>query len=163
RHRLARDPYPALLERLAQRVERARRELAELVEKQHTAMRERDLAGPGAAAPAADERGGGCRVGRGAERPRASGTAGRGFAAGRRVAIGPGLLTFQAGAELTEGTGGAYPHAADQRSLGGVRERDDDAHRAGAGQGVDQRERARHGPHRAVEPELAEHGDSLEH
>ena len=45
RHRLSRDAHHALLERLAQRVERGGRELAELVEEQHAAVREGDLAG----------------------------------------------------------------------------------------------------------------------
>ena len=38
RHRLARDPHHVLLDGLAQRVERVRRELAQLVEEQHPAM-----------------------------------------------------------------------------------------------------------------------------
>ena len=74
----------ALLERLAQRVERARRELAELVEEQHAAVRERDLAGAGSAAAAADERGDRCRVVRGAER-RARATSARVASPGDRV------------------------------------------------------------------------------
>ena len=67
---LARDAHDALLERLAERVERSGRELAELVEEEQTAVRERDLAGPRPAAAAADERGGGRGVMRRAERPR---------------------------------------------------------------------------------------------
>ena len=52
-----------LLERLAQRLEHADRELGQLVEEQHAAMRERDLAGADAAAAAADERDGSTRCG----------------------------------------------------------------------------------------------------
>jgi hypothetical protein len=42
----ARDRHLAGLQRLAQRVEHLRRELGQLVEEQHTVMRERDLARP---------------------------------------------------------------------------------------------------------------------
>ena len=58
----------ALLQRLAQRVERGRGELAELVEEEDAAVRERDLAGTGPTAAAADERGGRRGVVRRAER-----------------------------------------------------------------------------------------------
>ena len=51
-----------------ERVERDRRELAELVEEQHAAVREGDLAGAGAAGAAADERRCGGGVVRRAER-----------------------------------------------------------------------------------------------
>ena len=47
----------ALLERLAQRLEVAARELADLVEEEHAAVREADLTGPGQPAAAADEAG----------------------------------------------------------------------------------------------------------
>ena len=77
RERLARDAHDAILERLAHRLERVGRELAELVEEEHAPVREGDLAGSGAAAAAADERGGRRGVVRGAER------AGAGEAAGR--------------------------------------------------------------------------------
>ena len=53
---LARDPHDALLERLAQGVERPRRELAELVEEQAAAVRERDLARRRLRAPTPDQR-----------------------------------------------------------------------------------------------------------
>ena len=82
RHRLARDAYRPLLERLPQRVERAGRELPELVEEQHAPVRECDLARAGAAAPAADERGGRRGVVGGAERPAADEAAGDRFAGG---------------------------------------------------------------------------------
>ena len=64
----ARDRDLAALERLAQRVEHARIELGEFVEKQHAAVRERDLARLGAQA-AADQRRHAGRVMRRAERP----------------------------------------------------------------------------------------------
>ena len=57
RERLTCDANDALFERLSQRIERTRRELAELVEEQHAAMRHRDLAGVWATAAPADERG----------------------------------------------------------------------------------------------------------
>jgi hypothetical protein len=63
----ARDRDLAGLERLAQRVEHARIELGKLVEKQHAAVRERDLAGPRAQA-AADQRRHARRMMRRAER-----------------------------------------------------------------------------------------------
>ena len=60
---------PPLLERLAQRLERVAPELRQLVEEEHAVVRERDLAGPDRVA-AADQRGVGDRVVRGAERAR---------------------------------------------------------------------------------------------
>ena len=78
---LAGDAHHALLERLAERVERDGRELAELVEEQHPAVGEGDLAGPGPAGAAADESGGAGGVVRGAERARDGEAVGR---AGRR-------------------------------------------------------------------------------
>src|SRR5581483_451847 len=56
RHRQSRDPHDALLERLSKCVERARRELAQLVEEEHAMMRQRDLAGMRPTAPAAHDR-----------------------------------------------------------------------------------------------------------
>ena len=74
---LTRDADHALLERLAERVERDRRELAELVEEQDAAVGEGDLPGTGPDGAAADERGRARGVVRGAER------AGDGEAIGR--------------------------------------------------------------------------------
>ena len=51
----ARDRDFAGLQRLAQRIERLRRELGQFVEEQHAVMGERDFAGPRAQA-AADQR-----------------------------------------------------------------------------------------------------------
>src|SRR5207302_8414153 len=62
-----RDRDEAVLERLAQRLQRRALELGELVEEQHTAMRQARLAGPEVRA-AADNGGGGGAVGRRATR-----------------------------------------------------------------------------------------------
>ena len=69
-HRMAdaRDRDRAVLERLAQRLERRARELAELVEEEDAPVRQRHLAGAGRVA-AADEPGGRDRVVRRPERP----------------------------------------------------------------------------------------------
>ena len=80
-----------------------------------------------------------------------------------RVPVGPGLLALQTGPQLGERAGGPHPDVADERGLGRVGERDHDAFGPGAGERVDQRERAGDRPNRAVEAELAEHRDAVEH
>ena len=66
---LTRDADDAFFQRLAERVERDRRELTQLVEEQRAPVRERDLAWPEPHAAAADQRRGGRGVVRRAERP----------------------------------------------------------------------------------------------
>ena len=61
----AHDLHAALLERLAQRLERDPRELGQLVEEQHAAVGERDLAGPGRAPPPTSPWARSCGAGRG--------------------------------------------------------------------------------------------------
>src|SRR6185436_11852217 len=61
RGRRTRDRDPSVLERLAQRLQRVPRELEQLVEKEHSVMRETHLARSRNAA-AADEAGGGDRM-----------------------------------------------------------------------------------------------------
>ena len=63
----ARDPNAPLFERLPEHLDRAARELRQLVEEEHAVVRQRDLAGPRHAA-AADQRRFGAGVVRGAER-----------------------------------------------------------------------------------------------
>ena len=206
-------------------------------------MRECDLAGAGAAAPAADERGGRRGVVGGAERPAADEAPGDRFAgggvdagdlerlgggqgrqdgaqspgehrlagAGRaaeqqvvaaggrdlerlagerqpphvgevdqlvvaecrfevtvgvgrgRVPVGPGLLALQARPELAEGACRPHPHAADQLGLGGVGDGHDHGADPGTRERVDERKGARHRADRAVEAELPEHRDAVEH
>ena len=86
-----------------------------------------------------------------------------GVRSGAGVPVGPRLLALQARAQLAERARRAHLHVADERGLGGVRERHDDALDAARGQRVDERERAGHRADRAVEPELAEHRDAVEH
>ena len=83
RHRLARDAHDVLLDRLAQRVERVRWELAQLVEEQHPAVCQRHLAGAESARAAADERGRRRGVMRRAERASARQTVPRSMTGGR--------------------------------------------------------------------------------
>ena len=81
----------------------------------------------------------------------------------RWIPVGPGFLALQARPQLTQGARRPHPYVADQFGLGGVGERHDHRRRAGACQRIDQCEGARHRAHRAVEAQLAEHRDTVEH
>src|SRR6185437_6038632 len=82
--RRARHHHTPILERLAERLERAPRKLEQLVEKEHAVVREADLSWP-RNATAADESGGGDRVVRCTKRPCRDVCAGRREKTGDRV------------------------------------------------------------------------------
>ena len=65
--------------------------------------------------------------------------------------------------QLLEVTGDAHVHARDEAGFRGVGRGDDDGFGTRARHGVDERERPRHGAHRAVETQLAEHADAVEY
>ena len=98
RDRLTGDPHGALLERLTERVERARRELAELVEEEHATVRHRRLAGARRPAAATDQ----CRDRRGVvgrtERRHSHERAGQ----AARDRVDPGDLERLVGAQIRE-------------------------------------------------------------
>ena len=84
-------------------------------------------------------------------------------APGRGGDRGPLRLALQAQEELAEEARRSHLHVLDQGRLGGVRLRDDDRVHATGAERVDEHEHPGHRPHRAVEPQLAQHADAVEH
>ena len=77
--------------------------------------------------------------------------------------VGPGLFAFEALVQLSEAAGDAHVHTRYEVGFGCVRGGDDHAGGSGPAERVDEGEGSHDGADGAVEAELAEHADAVEH